>query len=131
MRAIVVAITAMSLAVLASSPASEAATDRGITCYTRAVNTGDAGDIAACFTRGALVVDVGRRIAGRPAIRAWADGEVVGGRITVLRTVAHNARLSTTTLLVRFAPGGSGGFRAHYRFTTSRGLITRLVLTYA
>lgn len=97
--------------------------------YFDAVADEDADAVAAAFAADGLVVDVGREIRGRDAIRAWAADEVVGGDYTVLD---HTPHATGTTLLVRFRPGGTGdGFRARYRFDITDGLITRATLEYA
>ncbi|GHF67607.1 nuclear transport factor 2 family protein [Streptomyces griseosporeus] len=97
--------------------------------YFDAVAGEDADAVAAAFAADGLVVDVGREIRGRDAIRQWAADEVVGGDYTVLD---HTPHTTGTTLLVRFRPGGTGdGFRARYRFDITDGLITRATLEYA
>ncbi|MFC7585860.1 hypothetical protein ACFQYP_20520 [Nonomuraea antimicrobica] len=72
---------------------------------------------------------MGRRFNGRAEIRAWAEAEVIGGTLTVIR-VAEN-RPGHQRLLVRFAPGGQGGFEANYAFTVDGSSITKAELTYA
>lgn len=97
--------------------------------YFDAVAAEDADAVAAAFAPEGLVVDVGREIRGREAIREWAAAEVVGGVYTVLE---HTPRTGGTTLLVRFRPGGTGdGFRARYHFDITDGLITEATLEYA
>ncbi|WP_418960787.1 nuclear transport factor 2 family protein [Streptomyces tritici] len=97
--------------------------------YLDAVANRDADAVAAAFAPDGLVVDVGREIRGRDAIRNWAAAEVVGGAYTLLD---HTPHPGGTTLLVRFRPGGAGdGFRARYRFDITDGLITRATLEYA
>ena len=51
----------------AEGPQAEAAQ-----CYVDAVNTEDLDALVGCFDPGATVVDVGRRIEDRQAIREWA-----------------------------------------------------------
>ncbi|WP_225804066.1 nuclear transport factor 2 family protein [Streptomyces sp. NK15101] len=96
--------------------------------YLDAVAAGDADAVAAAFDPDAVVIDVGREIRGRDAIRRWAAVEVVGGVYTLL---GHTPRAGGTTMLVRFRPGGSGGFRARYDLDIADGLITRADLRYA
>ncbi|MER6346530.1 nuclear transport factor 2 family protein [Streptomyces sp. NPDC001595] len=97
--------------------------------YLDAVAARDARAVAAAFTPDGLVVDVGREIRGGDAIRRWAEAEVVDGDYTLLD---HTPHADGTTLLVRFRPGGTGdGFRAHYRFDITDGLISRATLEYA
>ncbi|MEU0403233.1 MBL fold metallo-hydrolase [Streptomyces sp. NPDC006197] len=100
-----------------------------VNAYVNAVNGGDLDALAGAFAADAEVVDVGRRIQGRAAIRAWAGNEVIGGRLTVLR-IAEN-RPGHQRLLVRFSPGGTGGFTAFYAFTVEGPSITEAELAYA
>ncbi len=96
--------------------------------YLDAVAAGDADAVAAVFAPDAVVVDVGREIRGRDAIRAWAETEVIGGTYTLLD---HTPRAGGTTMLVRFQPSGMAGFRASYRFDITDDLITKAILEYA
>ncbi|MEV4064370.1 hypothetical protein [Nonomuraea dietziae] len=84
--------------------------------------------VASAFATEGLVVDVGREIRGRDAIRQWAANEVIGGVYTLLD---HTTRAGGVTMLVRFQPGGVGGFRANYSFDITDGLITKATLEYA
>ncbi|GAA4907973.1 hypothetical protein GCM10023237_29560 [Streptomyces coeruleoprunus] len=97
--------------------------------YLDAVAARDAGAVASAFAPDGLVVDVGREIRGRDAIRRWAAAEVIGGSYTLLD---HTPHPGGTTLLVRFRPDGTGdGFRARYRLDITDGLITTATLEYA
>lgn len=96
--------------------------------YVDAVEARNLDALVASFHPDGLIVDVGREIRGHEAIRHWAASEVIGGRLTVLR---ETPRENGTTMLVVFAPGGSGGFRANYAFDIADGLITKAALTYA
>jgi hypothetical protein len=98
--------------------------------YRDAVNAEDLNRLTASFTPDALVIDVSRRFRGRSAIRAWAQAEVIGGRLTVIRRVTRPRNPRGVTYLVRFASGGTGGFLAHYRFETRGGRITVADLQY-
>ncbi|MBA8952185.1 nuclear transport factor 2 family protein [Actinomadura namibiensis] len=100
-----------------------------VAAYVDAVNGKDLDALTKAFAPDGQVVDVGRRFAGRDAIRGWADREVIGGALTVRGVVER--RDGYQKLLVTFAPGGSGGFAAHYAFTVSGSAITRADLTYA
>ncbi|MDQ3788170.1 MAG: MBL fold metallo-hydrolase [Actinomycetota bacterium] len=100
-----------------------------VNAYVDAVDSGDLDALVAAFAGDAEVVDVGRRIQGRDAIRAWAENEVIGGTLTVLEVVEN--RPGHQRLLVRFAPGGTGGFEAYYAFTVNDTAITKAELTYA
>lgn len=97
--------------------------------YVDAVNARDLDALVASFAADAEIVDVGRSIRGHDAIRAWADGEVIGGTLRVL-AVAEN-RANGQKLLVHWAPAGSGGWRAHYDFTVGGGRIIKADLQYA
>ncbi|GAA3655841.1 hypothetical protein GCM10022224_018740 [Nonomuraea antimicrobica] len=100
-----------------------------VSAYVTAVNGRDLDALAGAFAADAELVDVGRRFNGRAEIRAWAEAEVIGGTLTVIR-VAEN-RPGHQRLLVRFAPGGQGGFEANYAFTVDGSSITKAELTYA
>jgi SnoaL-like domain len=116
-----------------TSPATSPAAPRGpldpaAQRYLDAVAAKDADAVAAAFAPDGLVVDVGREIRGREAIRRWAENEVIGGIYTLLD---HTPRAGGVTMLVRFQPGGTGGFRANYSFDIADGLITKATLEYA
>ncbi|MEM7126826.1 MAG: nuclear transport factor 2 family protein [Chloroflexota bacterium] len=98
-------------------------------CYIDAVNAEDLETLTSCFTDDAVIIDVSRSIDGVEAIRTWVDREVIGGTLEVLETVEESD--SSVKYLVIFAPGGTGGFRAHYEFTYADGLITGMDLQYA
>ena len=96
--------------------------------YVDAVNNDDLDAMVAAFAPDAEVVDVGRHIRGQDAIRTWAHDEVSGGTLQVL---AVTPMQGGQDLLVKFAPAGSSGFRAHYRFTMNAVAVTRADLRYA
>ncbi|HEX4813058.1 MAG TPA: nuclear transport factor 2 family protein [Nonomuraea sp.] len=96
--------------------------------YLDAVAAKDVNALVAAFAPDAVVIDVGREIRGREDIRRWASNEVIGGVYTLLD---HTPRAGGTTMLVRFQPGGTGGFRARYSFDIAGGLITKADLQYA
>ncbi|MGW5262344.1 MBL fold metallo-hydrolase [Microbispora sp. NPDC004025] len=100
-----------------------------VSTYVTALNGRNLDALAGAFAADAELVDVGRRFKGRAAIRDWARAEVIGGSLTVIR-VAEN-RPGHQRLLVRFAPGGQGGFDAYYAFTVDGSAITKAELTYA
>ncbi|GAA2615270.1 nuclear transport factor 2 family protein [Actinomadura fulvescens] len=100
-----------------------------IDAYVNAVKNKDLDALAGAFADDAELIDVGRRFNGRAAIRDWARAEVIGGTLTVVRVVED--RPGHQRLLVRFAPGGTGGFEAHYAFTVTGSAITKAELTYA
>ncbi|WP_329565038.1 nuclear transport factor 2 family protein [Kitasatospora sp. NBC_01266] len=111
-----------------TSPSTLAQLPAPARAYVDAVAAKDLDGLVAAFDPAGVVIDVGREIRGRDAIRQWAGREVIGGRLTVLRATP---RPGGTTMLVVFAPGGVGGFRADYAFDLSGGLITRAALSYA
>lgn len=97
-------------------------------CYFDAVKANDAAAVAACFTEDGVIDDVGRRFEGRAAIQRWAENEVLGGTYEILEVSAQPAEAQ---ILLRFAPGGSGGFRARYIFSFTNGKISSATLQYA
>ncbi|OLT11209.1 hypothetical protein BJF79_04620 [Actinomadura sp. CNU-125] len=115
----------------AAVPSREAAPELlpPVRAYVDAVAAEDPDALAGAFAEDAVLIDVGRRFAGRDAIRGWADAEVIGGTLTVTEVVEN--RPGHQRLLVNFAPGGTGGFAAHYAFTVSGSVITKAELTYA
>jgi ketosteroid isomerase-like protein len=96
--------------------------------YVDAVNSGDLDALVLAFAPDGEVMDVDRPIRGRDAIRAWAANEVMGGRLQVLSVTAMP---SGQDLLVHWAPRGSSGWRARYRFTMTGTAITLADLQYA
>ncbi|QGV78566.1 nuclear transport factor 2 family protein [Streptomyces ficellus] len=115
-----------------SAPAPAAAdadaVDPAAQAYVDAVAAEDLDALVAAFHPDAELTDVGRQFSGHDEIRRWADNEVIGGRLTVLK---NTPKSNGTTLLVRFAPGGSGGFEANYEFDVRDGRIAKLNLQYA
>jgi hypothetical protein len=142
-RAAVVAAAAtisVATAVAALSPPSHGASTRTVganltlpvpvRCFRNAVNNAALGALLNCFAPRAVVIDVSRRFAGKAAIRTWARNEFVGGRLTIIRRVAKPRNPNGLTLLVRFAPGGSGGFLAHYRFVARNDKLVLVDMQY-
>ncbi|GGU54092.1 nuclear transport factor 2 family protein [Streptomyces lavendofoliae] len=113
-----------------SAPAGDDsdAVDPAAQAYVDAVAAEDLDALVAAFHPDAELTDVGRRFDGHDEIRRWADNEVIGGRLTVLK---NTPKSNGTTLLVRFAPGGTGGFEANYEFDVRDGRIEKLNLQYA
>ncbi|AQZ60729.1 hypothetical protein BKM31_03685 [[Actinomadura] parvosata subsp. kistnae] len=103
--------------------------DGAARAYVDAVNAGDLDALVAAFAPEAEIIDVTRSIKGHDAIRTWADNEVIGGTLRVLAIAER--RPDGQKLLVHWAPGGSGGWRAHYDFTLAGGRIVRADLQYA
>jgi SnoaL-like domain len=97
--------------------------------FVDAVAARSADRVADGFATDGVVIDVSRRIEGREAIRRWAANETVTGILTVLRVVQTDG--GQQRLLVRFAPGGSGGFEANYTFTVDGERIAVLDMQYA
>lgn len=104
------------------------AVDPAAQAYVDAVADKDLDALVDAFHADARLVDVEREFTGRDEIRDWARDEVIGGRLTVLK---NTPKSNGTTLLVRFAPGGTGGFEATYEFDVRDGRIARLDLQYA
>ncbi|MBC9729162.1 nuclear transport factor 2 family protein [Streptomyces sp. TRM68367] len=102
--------------------------DPAAQAYVDAVAAKDLDALVDAFHSDAQLVDVGREFTGHDEIRDWARDEVIGGRLTVLK---NTPKSNGTTLLVRFAPGGTGGFEANYEFDVRDGRIARLNLQYA
>lgn len=109
--------------------AAQAGVSPAVLAYVDAVNAEDLDALVQAFDADAVITDVSRQIAGQDAIRSWADREVVGGSLEVLDVVED--RRDGQLLLVHWAPGGSGGWRAHYDFTVSDGRLTAADLQYA
>jgi len=113
-----------------ANQASEPATlHPPVRSFVDAVAAKDADKVADAFTSDGVVIDVSRRIEGHQAIRQWAANELVTGTLAVVRQLC--AQGDRQCLLVRFAPGGSGGFEANYTFTISADRITTLDMQYA
>ncbi|GAA3771056.1 hypothetical protein GCM10022225_67740 [Plantactinospora mayteni] len=112
----------------ATGPAAGAELAPAGRAYVDAVNDGDLAALVAAFAEDGTVVDVSRRITGRDAIRSWAEHEVIGGRLEVVE-VAPMA--GGQDLLVHWAPEGSSGWRAHYRFSYTGDRIAVADLQYA
>jgi SnoaL-like domain len=99
--------------------------------YFDAVAAEDLDRLVQAFAPRAVVIDVGRRVVGRRAIRRWAAAEVIGGKLELIRIESRSA-LRGTTVLVRFTrPGAADGFRAHYRFVVRQAGIVLAELAYA
>jgi hypothetical protein len=116
----------------ASAPGAvvtEGAVAPAVLAYVDAVNAGDLDALVQAFAADAVITDVSRQISGHDAIRTWADREVVGGSLQVLDVIED--RPDGQLLLVHWAPGGSGGWRAHYDFTVSGNRVTAADLQYA
>lgn len=112
----------------AASPTASPSMAAPAQAYVDAVNAGDLEALARAFAPDGEVRDVSRPIRGRDAIRTWAGNEVIGGRLQVLSVTAMPGGQD---LLVHWAPAGSAGWRAHYRFTMTDSEITLADLQYA
>lgn len=111
-----------------SAKAGKDAVDPAAQAYVDAVAAKDLDALVAAFHPDAELTDVGREFTGHDEIRDWARNEVIGGTLTVLK---NTPKSNGTTLLVRFAPGGTGGFEANYEFDVRDGRIEKLNLQYA
>jgi hypothetical protein len=71
--------------------AAPAALPVPVAAYIAATNSFDAKALIACFAEGALVNDQLRDYWGLDAIKAWAEREIVGAKVTmkVLKFVEH------------------------------------------
>jgi hypothetical protein len=71
--------------------AAPAALPAPVAAYIAATNSFDADALIACFAKGALVNDQLREYWGLDAIKAWAEREIVGAKVTmkVLKFVEH------------------------------------------
>lgn len=96
--------------------------------YVDAVNGNDLDALVESFAEDGAILDVSRRITGRDAIRTWADNEVMGGTLQVLEVTPMD---NGQDLLVHWAPSGSDGWRAHYRFTFKGDKVSLADLQYA
>jgi hypothetical protein len=97
--------------------------------YVDAVARRDLDGLVNAFHSDGRIVDVSRTIAGHDEIRTWAGNEVIGGSLQVLEIVER--RPDGQKLLVRWAPAGSDGWRAHYDFTVRGDRISLAELQYA
>ena len=97
--------------------------------YVDAVNRADLDALVDAFAPDGQVVDVSRRIAGRDAIRRWADGEVIGGTLRVDGITALAPDIQR--LRVHWAPSGSAGWAADYTFTVRGDRLVLADLQYA
>jgi hypothetical protein len=100
-----------------------------VRAYVDAVGRRDLDGLVNSFHADGRIVDVSRTISGQEAIRTWARNEVIGGTLEVLEVVEQRA--DGQKLLVRFAPAGSDGWRAHYDFTIRSNRISEANLQYA
>jgi hypothetical protein len=71
--------------------AAPAALPAPVAAYIAATNSFDADALIACFAQGALVNDQLREYWGLDAIKAWAERELVGAKVTmkVLKFAEH------------------------------------------
>jgi SnoaL-like domain len=131
------AAAAVSLACAAALTAAAATARPGLEVppavqrYIDGVNNNDLDRLVGSFAPDGMVIDVSRRIPGRAAIRQWARTEVMGGRLRVIRVARNPWRRPGLTLLVRFAPAGSVGWDAYYRFVVRKARIAVADLQYA
>jgi hypothetical protein len=71
--------------------AAPAGLPASVAAYIAATNAFDADALVACFAQGALVNDQLRDYWGIDAIKAWAEREIIGDKVTmqVLKVVEH------------------------------------------
>jgi SnoaL-like protein len=97
--------------------------------YFDAVEKGSAEALAEAFAEDGKIVDVGRTISGRDAIRAWAVNEVIGGHYQLLEAASFT---QGQTILLEFTPPSAhSGFRARYNLTFGENQIMVADLQYA
>jgi hypothetical protein len=120
--------TTPPLATTAASQNQSVTVSAASECYLEAVNARNLDKLTACFAPDALIIDVTRQITGQTAIRTWAQNEVIGGSLQVVR---NEASANRDRMLVHWAPAGSNGWRAYYTFDYVDGRITRADLQYA
>ena len=97
--------------------------------YVKAVAEKNLDALLACFHSNAVIIEVNRRIEGIDEIRRWAENEVIGGNLEVLKSTK---REEGVTMLVKFTPEGwPNGFRAYYRFDFENKKIIKADLQYA
>jgi hypothetical protein len=97
--------------------------------YFDAVAAGNAEALAQAFVQEGTIIDVGRTISGRDAIRSWAVNEVIGGHYEVLEISPYD---HGQIILLKFTPPGSrSGLLARYIFTFDGNSIAAANLQYA
>jgi ketosteroid isomerase-like protein len=69
-----------------------------VAAYIEATNNHDGAALAASFTEDAFVNDMHREFWGRPAIKAWADKEIIGAKVTMepVRIATHHGQVHVT-----------------------------------
>lgn len=92
------------------------------------MNSKSLDGLVAAFAADAAVTEVSREMTGYVAMRQWVDNEVIGGALEVLEIEPHE---DGARLLMRWAPAGSGGWRAYYDFEIAADGITRADQQYA
>lgn len=98
-------------------------------CYLNGVAAKDLEATTACFSDAALVIDVGRRIEGKDAIRRWLENEVMGLKYEV-ESVTPKQGGAVMIVRISFGSGG-GGFRARYDVDFRDWRIIKMDLRYA
>jgi len=96
-------------------------------CYLDGVAAKNLDATTACFADNALVIDVGRRIEGKEAIRRWLNNEVMGLKYKV---ESVTAKPGDAIIIVKISFSSGGGFRAKYDIDLDT-LITKMDLQYA
>ena len=85
-----------------------------IASYIAAENAGDADEVARCFVEDALVLDEGRTMRGRAAIKQWKAQTTGKYRHSV--EPLRSAREGTSTVLVARLTGSFPGSPIELRF---------------
>ena len=97
-------------------------------CYLNGVAAKDLDATVACFADDALVIDVGRRIEGKGAIRRWLGNEVMGLKYEV---ETETLKQDGAVVIVRISFGSGGSFRARYDMDFKDARIIKMDLQYA
>jgi hypothetical protein len=126
---ILVTLSSIGFIVAPSANGGPLEPPQGFKRYLAGVKQGDVDAILSGFTQDPVVVDVGRRIEGRKAIRQWLKDEVLGLRYEVLSTSPAKDK---NRVLVKITLRSGGSFKAHYDLTVDKdGLISHADLKYA
>ena len=122
---------------MSSSPAPDpiaapAGLPASVAAYIAATNAFDADALIACFAEGALVNDQLRDYWGIDAIRAWAEREIVGDRVTmkVVKVVDHFGDVIVTAQVdgEYDKTGLPGPLVLAFHFVVRAGKIVRLII---
>jgi hypothetical protein len=111
-----------------SAPAAHTSPSKPVNCYFEAVAAHDSEALADCFADDGVVLDVGRTVSGRDAIKMWAEREVLGGSYNIIDI---GERDSIVSVLLIFTPQDEEAFYARYEFEIKNHKIAYSNLHYA